>query len=583
MAKIFPELKDFTNIPYAEKLVYEFLKNLGDEFTVFYSVQWCNSYRKWNTTWKENDFLILHKKRGILVLEIKGGDIQIENGEFCQINTFTKEKRILRFDKDPLSQAIDGTHHYRGLLDRIQKNLSKRFPVEAAVGFPSCEVKSQKKNFPDKYQNVFKAVLDYEDFNKKEKEETIYDVFEFYERRREEKVDITDREYRKIVKCIGGDLNLTAVPSARKEELDYVFLQLTQEQMGLLDYISEQKYATIQGIAGTGKTLIAQEAAKRFAAEGRKVLFLCYTLFLNFHLREFSSCENVDYLNLHQLIGQYRPHRQDDLLNNEKRMEVLWNIEWDELDYDDIIIDEGQDFQNEEIEYFKEYAKNKKGSLFIFYDKNQLLMPQEMPEWIEKSECRLVLNKNCRNTKEIANSSYNVIGISLDKKENMVQGPEPTISFVEKDKDPFLEMEKLIRFLMKEYTYKYSDIVILSLHSEEKSFVPKDLEKIGEIPISRKKRSDSAVWFTTAFKFKGLESRAVIIIDIGEEHFADESMKRRFYVGCSRATQYLHLFFYGDKQKKQAIADAINKESNCGVMGRILMRTRTKPLDLDNL
>ena len=45
MAKIFPELKDFTNIPYAEKLVYEFLKNLGDEFTVFYSVQWCNSYR----------------------------------------------------------------------------------------------------------------------------------------------------------------------------------------------------------------------------------------------------------------------------------------------------------------------------------------------------------------------------------------------------------------------------------------------------------------------------------------------------------------------------------------------------------
>ena len=87
MAKIFPELKDFTNIPYAEKLVYEFLKNLGDEFTVFYSVQWCNSYRKWNTTWKENDFLILHKKRGILVLEIKGGDIQIENGKLRALNT----------------------------------------------------------------------------------------------------------------------------------------------------------------------------------------------------------------------------------------------------------------------------------------------------------------------------------------------------------------------------------------------------------------------------------------------------------------------------------------------------------------
>ena len=44
---------------------------------------------------------------------------------------------------------------------------------------------------------------------------------------------------------------------------------MTNEQTGLLDYISEQKNATIQGVAGTGKTLIAKEAARRLGAEGR--------------------------------------------------------------------------------------------------------------------------------------------------------------------------------------------------------------------------------------------------------------------------------------------------------------------------
>lgn len=32
-----------------------------------------------------------------------------------------------------------------------------------------------------------------------------------------------------------------------------------------------------------------------------------------------------------------------------------------------------------------------------------------MPAWIRNSECKLLLTKNCRNTREIALTSYNVI------------------------------------------------------------------------------------------------------------------------------------------------------------------------------
>ena len=95
-----------------------------------------------------------------------------------------------------------------------------------------------------------------------------------------------------------------------------------------------------------------------------------------------------------------------------------------------MIIDEGQDFMAEEIVYFKEYIDLVDGHFFVFYDKNQLLTTQKVPAWIENAECKLLLTKNCRNTYEIALTSYNVIDISLNKKIMMINGDQTSISFV---------------------------------------------------------------------------------------------------------------------------------------------------------
>ena len=72
-----------------------------------------------------------------------------------------------------------------------------------------------------------------------------------------------------------------------------------------------------------------------------------------------------------------------------------------------VFIDEAQDFVNEEILYFKTLMSLKNGRFLVFYDKNQLLTTDSVPEWIEKSECKLLLTKNCRNTKQIAKTAYN--------------------------------------------------------------------------------------------------------------------------------------------------------------------------------
>lgn len=574
MALIYPAKEDLTDVPFSELQVYDLLSTLDSGFTVFHSVQWVKRGNKWKSTWKENDFVILNRRLGALVLEIKGGDIQCRGGVFHQINKATGEVSTLDPDKrnDPLSQAVDGVYHYRRVLDGISRGLSDRFPIEACAWFSSCKIRDKMPSFPLKYREASGAILGHEDFALGA--QAILNVFNFYAN--QNKVDITREEYDRIIESFASDFDLISAPGVRKSELDRAFLKLTNEQTGLLDYISEQKSATIQGVAGTGKTLIAKEASRRFGSEGRKVLFLCFNRFLFAYLKKTFPYPNVTYYNIHSLIAHYRPGA--DTSTKEKRAAELQKIDWDLLEFDDIVIDEAQDFLNEEILYFKDLAELRDGHFFVFYDKNQLATTDEVPKWITNSECRLLLTKNCRNTYEIALTSYNVIDISLDKKVMMINGEQTSICFIKGAFFPSLA-RMLKQLTGEQYEYSYSDIAILSLKSENESIM-RDINKLAGIPITRE-QTNSSVLFTTASKFKGLESRVVIITDIDENSFSNEEEQRLFYVACSRATQYLILFVAGSDQKIDAIADTINSKSHFASKGRIAMKTQAKIINLD--
>ena len=580
MATVYPLKEDLSEIPYAELKVYEALEKLGKNFYVFHSVQWLKKSKKWAATWKENDFLIINRNLGAIVLEVKGGDLEYTGTVFHQINSETKEVSILdpKKKKDPLSQAIDGAYHYRGVLEKISMAtetrlaLDDRFPVEVAVWFPGCNIEGKIKKFPLAYREAKEAILDIKSFDRGS--QAIYDVFDFYGSRN--KVDISDAEFDKIIEAIASDFELITAPSFKKDEMDHAFLKLTQEQEGLLDYISEQKSATIQGVAGTGKTLIAKEAAKTFGSEGRKVLFLCFNKFLCVDLKYRYPYDNVTYYNIHQLIADYGASN-DDLSDADKRADALENISWDDLDFDDIIIDEAQDLHDREIMYFKELAELKEGRFFTFFDKNQVVQSEKVPEWVEKSECRLLLTKNCRNTYEIALTAYNVIDVELNQKIQMMNGKKTGLSFVKGD--PLSKLGKLINLLTSDqFEYEYRDIVILSLTTEKESIM-NNIHKISGIPITREK-SNSSILFTTARKYKGLESRVVIIVDIDESSFSDEEQRRLFYVACSRATQYLSLFVSGDEAKIESISKAISGPSYAP-KGKIAMKTQAELLNLD--
>ncbi|MCB8953399.1 MAG: NERD domain-containing protein [Ardenticatenales bacterium] len=74
MAKMFPSIISPDVASQAEKtLYYLFSSHLPNDYMVFHSVAWQSRSEIYGTRDGEADFVIIHPRLGILVLDVKGG------------------------------------------------------------------------------------------------------------------------------------------------------------------------------------------------------------------------------------------------------------------------------------------------------------------------------------------------------------------------------------------------------------------------------------------------------------------------------------------------------------------------------
>ena len=501
MAKMIPEKVVYFNTSYGEKKVYESLKQLPDEYIVFYSVAWQQKDRKKKSvTWGESDFTILHPQKGILVIEVKSGGISYKNGNWMQTRLDNNETNKM---KDPLLQANKSKYRFIDIIDEV-KRFGQQCSVESAVWFPSVTKNTKLLQLPLAYKEAI--ILREEDLEESEK--AIDRVYKYYDSK--EHTNMDKSMFNRIIERLAPEFNLVESVNSKKEEKEYTFLKLTREQSTLLDYLIEQRKVTIQGTAGTGKTLIAVEEAKRLSDEGRKVLFLCFNHFLCEHLRESCQYSNIKYFNLHRLLYDFSGNYN---IKNDEYLDILNKIK-DKLYFRDIIIDEAQDLNDDVINFFSKLSDEKDGKFYVFYDRNQLIYQRKNAEWIENSECKLVLSKNCRNTFQIAITSNNIIDINTKLTENVVKGDMPQLIFSEDKKITIEAIKKLIEEC-KNKGFRNNEITILTVLTEEKSIL-NGQEYIGNNKIVKEKDNEN-IFFTSSRKFKGLESNVVIIVDVEKE------------------------------------------------------------------
>ena len=130
---------------------------------------------------------------------------------------------------------------------------------------------------------------------------------------------------------------------------------LTQQQFHILRAIEAVPRAAISGAAGTGKTVLAMEEAKRCAESGARTLFVCYNRGLATEVRHrLRDGPSVAVMTFHELCVDLTARAglpPSKGISERQLFEEVWPEHLmdaferlpDER-YDAIIVDEGQDF-----------------------------------------------------------------------------------------------------------------------------------------------------------------------------------------------------------------------------------------------
>ena len=343
--------------------------------------------------------------------------------------------------------------------------------------------------------------------------------------------------------------------------------------MQLLNYLEEQNNAVINGLAGTGKTVMALEKAKRHSDNNENVLFLCYNKYLRDYLEENYNYANVDFYTIDGLACKLTNKKEP---NYELLLETLSDF-YDKkiFPYKHVIIDEGQDFGREGLEDILEYLKMivldeeiNNGSFYMFYNKNQMIQSSKIPDFIENSDCKLTLYKNCRNTINIAKTSIRLLRSdkNIKVKDGTLIGESNDMYYSKSRINTIYILNNLIESLKRQ---KYKSIQILTCKTEDKSIIRDEIIN-GYYEYNKEKYP-----FTTCRKFKGLEAEAVILVDISKEMLLEE-MSQLLYVGASRAKYKLIMISNIDENECKEILDEINVNKGKNVFKSLAIALNAK-------
>ena len=594
----------------AEQQVFECLKeHLPTDYHVFHSQPFrLNTFEE-----HEIDFLIFHKDKGILVIEVKSGaGISYHDRAWH----YTNGTEMLH--GGPFEQASSNA---RDLRDALKAKKDKAFVEKCkymyAVWFPNLlREQLDEIDFPLEAQKSLTLTLD--DLGENA-ESAIARIMDKPLTARIEKgkrvgehlkiqTRLTESEANTYLKTlINPVFHIQELPKADNVREAQKFVSLLKEQRRLLYYLQEQPMAVINGRAGTGKTILACEKAKIHAENGEPVLFLMVNTLLMKRLRE----ENQDYPLIHfytvdalstKLLGWLDDQDERYAQLGEKLAvfcpgdPVLWklimgqDVSAGHIPSWHVIIDEGQDFglknlpEAMDILWLSAMEEDSPlQSFYVFYDQNQLIQGNNaIPDFIGDSECKLTLYRNCRNTNKISQTADALLRLGLDHayfsqnesqdvpepskrkfrptmlKPAALPGRTPQMYFARDRKRMKQAVDKLLKSFQKRGD---EGIVILTCMTIESCSIRDFLHPVNEKDdVYAYSLGDKEIRVTTCRKFKGLEAEAVVLIDFGMDTLTtgqhEQSNALLPYTGASRAKYDLGIVATFDDDECREILEA---------------------------
>ena len=541
MAVSFPEQPKLVNS--SEKYVYEKLMTLSDSWHVYANMQQhILLYERISRG--EIDFILTHPYFGIVLIEVKGHGVVCNDGTW-----FRGDKKT----KDPYTQIEDA----RGNLNQfLFQNIEELKPIIK-------EEKDMRKISSSIHTLVvFPFLPDFQNLGMKaSKSNTLTqtdldDISDYF------KENIPQKDFgslkgiqEKFKDVVLPNVNTAPLRGLTKNLMDQMMASTEEQKIILNAIIDNNSHVAIKGPAGSGKTVLAVEAARQAAEKGEKVLFLCYNQNLSRFLSDLLSDNPlIEVYSLFGLFAKININLKDVGTSNLTPSDAapiiadIMNDNFDKFDtsFDVLIIDEAQDYSSLFWPTFDLLTENKKW--FLFYDTRQAITHSDwnLPELSKQSWTTFPLTKYLRSTKEISQQVLKVYDDEYNA--SAISGLEPQyIQLKNKGwKEGLTALVQILTGLFETEKYHASQVQILIPHSryleevEQASYKPN--LKIGAI---------KEIQIQSIHKFKGLESEVVVMILPSIESLESETttdIRSLIYVGMSRATSLLILI--GDQEVK---------------------------------
>ncbi len=512
----------------------------------------------------EADFVVIIPERGVLVLEVKASESLHRNDEGWWFGRASEPDR-----RGPFKQASEAMHSLRGLVTRQAPELSG-VVFWSAVIFTHVEFKSRSVEWHP-WQ-----VIDAPAFRRTPISDLLLHVIDSGRRHLAQTpqgrwFDTTARvpsphHVNLLVDIFRPAFEFFEPRSTRAARQDDEVKHFTREQFAALDHMMANDRVLFTGPAGTGKTLLAIEATRRAAQQGRRTLFLCFNNLLGRWLEgqteDLRPSVVTRTIHAHMLHASRKSAPRDPdpafWMDELPAAAIETLLEDQSVPFDELVIDEAQDMMRPAMLDFLDLSvvgglSAGRWRMFGDFERQAIFAKEgQTSDVLEQRSHPLVrygLRENCRNTPRIAEYAMQLGG--LDPGYATIRRPddrvEPDVRFYA----DATEQERLLceaLGALYENGYRGADIIVLSPKARDSAAVLLRTRPWSDRLAPAGDRS-GMIPFTTVHAFKGCEAPAVVITDIESFGAYEQSL---FYIGVTRALHRLTILISADAKNEVA-------------------------------
>ena len=340
-------------------------------------------------------------------------------------------------------------------------------------------------------------------------------------------------------------------------EREQVVEQLTHDQAIILGATRLLHRVEVRGGAGSGKTWLALEQARRLARSGERVALTCYSRGLAEYLRRtvatWARRQRPAYVGeFHSLGLQWgaAPGSDDDSDYWEERLpsqmvELATALPPGQR-FDSVVIDEAQDFAESWWPALLACLRDdENGGIYAFTDDGQRVFARYGRPPVPLAP--LILDHNLRNTRQIGTVFAPLTPMPM----RLLGGDGPAVRFIEcATADAIGRADDEVDALL-ENGWRPEDVALLTTGSRHPEQTAR--QAAGQDAYWRTFWDGDQVFYGHVLGFKGMERRAVVLA-LNESRPRERS-RERLYVGLSRARD--QLVVVGDPDHIRAVGGDI--------------------------